>query len=196
MPFLDRRPDRPGRPRAGPRPTGPEDLEVDLLPPAGVDDRHRPGLEPPPVGRPTLAARRGSGPPRRAAAASPTGRCGRTAAGLSGLEALQEQGEEDPALVAAEGVDLVDDHVRDARRISRARLVSIRWSDSGVVIRMSGGLRTIRCRSAAGVSPLRTATRERAQRHRPAPRPSPGSPRAGPGGCGEMSWFRAFSGEM
>ena len=44
------------------------------------------------------------------------------------------------------------------RKVSRARLVSIRWSDSGVVIRMSGGLRTSLCRSADGVSPLRTAT--------------------------------------
>ena len=44
------------------------------------------------------------------------------------------------------------------RRTSRARLVSMRWSDSGVVIRMSGGFRTIRARSRAGVSPLRTAT--------------------------------------
>ena len=38
-------------------------------------------------------------------------------------------------------------------RVSRARLVSIRWSDSGVVIRMSGGRRTSFWRSDGGVSP-------------------------------------------
>ena len=43
-------------------------------------------------------------------------------------------------------------------RISRAFDVSSRNSDSGVVIRMSGGLRTWRERSDEGVSPDRTAT--------------------------------------
>ncbi len=33
------------------------------------------------------------------------------------------------------------------RRISLARLVNIKWSDSGVVIRMSGGFRTNLARS-------------------------------------------------
>ena len=41
---------------------------------------------------------------------------------------------------------------------SWARPVSIRYSDSGVVIRMSGGSRSIACRSRCGVSPVRTAT--------------------------------------
>ena len=43
---------------------------------------------------------------------------------------------------------------------SCARPVSIRYSDSGVVIRMSGGWRSIAWRSRCGVSPVRTATRQ------------------------------------
>jgi hypothetical protein len=47
--------------------------------------------------------------------------------------------------------------VSTARRISRAPEVSSRYSDSGVVMRMSGGCFTMRVRSACGVSPERTA---------------------------------------
>ena len=43
-------------------------------------------------------------------------------------------------------------------RMSRACEVSIRYSDSGVVIRMSGGLRSIAWRSRCGVSPVRSPT--------------------------------------
>ena len=43
-------------------------------------------------------------------------------------------------------------------RVSRACEVSIRNSDSGVVMRMSGGWVARRLRSAAGVSPVRTPT--------------------------------------
>ena len=42
--------------------------------------------------------------------------------------------------------------------ISRACEVRIRYSDSGVVTRMSGGWRTIAARSFWGVSPVRIAT--------------------------------------
>ena len=45
-----------------------------------------------------------------------------------------------------------------ARSVSRAREVSSRKSDSGVVMRMSGGLLSIAARSLGGVSPVRTAT--------------------------------------
>ena len=48
--------------------------------------------------------------------------------------------------------------VSTSRRVSRAEEVSIRYSDSGVVINTSGGLRRIRSRSRAGVSPERTPT--------------------------------------
>ncbi len=44
-------------------------------------------------------------------------------------------------------------------QVSRAREVSIRYSDSGVVMRMSGGLRSIAARSRWGVSPVRIPTR-------------------------------------
>ena len=44
------------------------------------------------------------------------------------------------------------------RKISRAWLVSIRYSDSGVVMRMSGGWRTMSRRSFCGVSPVRMPT--------------------------------------
>ncbi len=44
------------------------------------------------------------------------------------------------------------------RSISRACEVRIRYSDSGVVMRMSGGVRRIAARSRWGVSPVRMAT--------------------------------------
>ena len=43
-------------------------------------------------------------------------------------------------------------------RMFRACEVIIRYSDSGVVIRMSGGLRSIAWRSFCGVSPVRRPT--------------------------------------
>ena len=43
-------------------------------------------------------------------------------------------------------------------KIVRACEVSIRYSDSGVVMRMSGGWRTMSRRSLCGVSPVRIAT--------------------------------------
>ena len=49
--------------------------------------------------------------------------------------------------------------VSQARSVSRAADPSIRYSDSGVVIRMSAGSRSIWRRSRAGVSPVRTAMR-------------------------------------
>ena len=49
--------------------------------------------------------------------------------------------------------------VSTPRSASRALEVSRRNSDSGVVIRMSGGLAASRRRSSAAVSPVRTATR-------------------------------------
>ena len=42
--------------------------------------------------------------------------------------------------------------------VSRAREVSIRYSDSGVVMSTSAGLRSICWRSFCGVSPVRMAT--------------------------------------
>jgi hypothetical protein len=49
--------------------------------------------------------------------------------------------------------------VSTPRSVSRAFDVSIRYRDSGVVMRMSGGSRSSFCRSDDGVSPERTPTR-------------------------------------
>ena len=48
--------------------------------------------------------------------------------------------------------------VSTPRNVSRACEVSSKKSDSGVVMRMSGGVRSMRRRSSAGVSPVRTPT--------------------------------------
>ena len=79
-------------------------------------------------------------------------------------------------------------------RIWRAALVSSRKSDSGVVIRMSGGWRSIRRRSGAGVSPVRIATLMAGSR---LPRSSAcrDIPRSGACRLRSMSTVRAFSGE-
>ena len=63
-----------------------------------------------------------------------------------------------PRLVPATACTSSTITVSTPRRLSRAWLVSIRNSDSGVVIMMSGGWVTSRRRSAAGVSPERTPT--------------------------------------
>ena len=98
------------------------------------------------------------------------------------VQALQAEGEVGPALGRDHRVDLVDDHRVDVARASRALEVSSRNSDSGVVMRMSGGWAGKRRRTSAGVSPVRMPTvmsgsgwsRRAAAARRPA---------RGPGGC-------------
>jgi hypothetical protein len=63
--------------------------------------------------------------------------------------------------------------------VSRADDVSMRYSDSGVVTRTSGGWRTRSRRSAPGVSPVRAATRT-GGRLRPRRSPSRAMPVSGP----------------
>ena len=76
------------------------------------------------------------------------------------------------ALRAGDGVHLVDDHRLDAaQQLPRACEVSSRKSDSGVVIRMSGGSRSIAARSFCGVSPVRTRDAAAAERE-PGERPA------------------------
>ena len=76
------------------------------------------------------------------------------------LEPFEGEREVRAALVARDGVDLVDDH-----RLGRAQqrptlaLVTSRNSDSGVVTTKLGGWRSIAARSELVVSPVRTATR-------------------------------------
>ena len=115
-PLFDGRPDGAGRAEeAALIRARPEDLKVHGLAPAGVDDRDRSGLESP------LARGRGDASLTTQIARHllerPLG-CGKTDTqeGRLGdrLETLQEQGKEDPALVAADGVNLIDDHVGNA----------------------------------------------------------------------------------
>ena len=73
-------------------------------------------------------------------------------------EPLERQRQVRAALGRGDRVDLVDDAPPAPANSSWARPVSIRYSDSGVVIRMSGGWRSIAWRSRCGVSPVRTAT--------------------------------------
>ena len=76
--------------------------------------------------------------------------------------------------------------VSTVRSTSRAAEVSIRYSDSGVVIRMSGGSRRMAARSRCEVSPLRSATVGRRGNVIPA---------SGARRLRSMSWLSAFSGE-
>ena len=91
-----------------------------------------------------------------------------------------------PRLVAATAWISSTITVSTVRSTSRAAEVSIRYSDSGVVIRMSGGLRRIAARSRCDVSPLRSATVG-----------SRGNviPASGARRLRSMSWLSAFSGE-
>ena len=68
--------------------------------------------------------------------------------------------------------------------ISRAREVKIRYSDSGVVMSTSGGLRSIAWRSRCGVSPVRIATEM-----------SPPMPLSGARRLRSMSYDSAFKGD-
>ena len=74
------------------------------------------------------------------------------------LEPLEDEREVRAALGGRQRVDLVDDHGLDRRSVSRACEVSIRKSDSGVVIRMSGGCAAMRRARRPGVSPVRMPT--------------------------------------
>ena len=75
------------------------------------------------------------------------------------VEPLDREREVRAPLRACNGMHLVEDQRLGRSAASRAPCeVSSRKSDSGVVIRMSGGLRSIAARSFCGVSPVRTAT--------------------------------------
>ena len=118
-----------------------------------------------------------NGPPRRPAAPSPTARSvvpawrrlatRRAAPGESARCA--------PRLLPGDRVHLVDDDRLDAAQRLPACEVSSRKSDSGVVMRMSGGVLISFRRSSAAVSPVRIATLSPA---RP-PEPGRGVPYAG-----------------
>ena len=106
------------------------------------------------------AGRRGTGRSPRAGSASRTARC---AAGPAvgrrdwfSLSRSSVSARCEPRLVPATAWISSTITASTPVRISRAPLVSMRYSDSGVVIRMSGGRRRIAARSFCGVSPVRT----------------------------------------
>ena len=74
------------------------------------------------------------------------------------VQPFQGQGQVRATLVPGQGVHFVHDHPRPPRNASRAFEVSSRNNDSGVVIRMSGGLVASLCAPRWWVSPVRTAT--------------------------------------
>ena len=71
------------------------------------------------------------------------------------LQPFEREREMRAALCAGDGMHLVDESPCRPSAATRARDVSIRKSDSGVVIRMSGATRSIAARSFCGVSPVR-----------------------------------------
>ena len=86
--------------------------------------------------------------------------------------------------------------VRTVRSISRLRsAVSSRYSDSGVVTRMCGGVRSIAARSDCGVSPVRTAAVIRRRLQAALARPAAGCRARGSARFLWMSALSAFSGE-
>ena len=100
-----------------------------------------------------------------------------------------------PRLVAGDRVDLVDDHVSTPRSASRACEVSSRNSDSGVVIRMSGGLgREPAALLGRGVAGRGCRPRRRARAGRAAARPA-GCPASGARRLRSTSTASALSGE-
>ena len=111
------------------------DPQVEGLPRAGVHDRHRPRLP----GPQALAAAEDSGPPPRAAAASPRGRsAGAAAARPPPAARARARGAPRASCRRGRGSRRRSPS-RPTRGCARAREVRRRKSDSGVVIRMSGG---------------------------------------------------------
>jgi len=83
---------------------------------------------------------------------------------------------------------------RTGARILRAALVRMRNSDSGVVIRMSGGCLSMDRRTSAGVSPVRIAT-EMSGGTSPCDSIWRRIPTSGERRLRSTSWARAFSGD-
>ena len=125
------------------------DLQVQRLAHAGV---HHPALAP--------AAHQEAARPRPAGSGWPTGRCAARGARSCAPGARGVRARCAPRLVRATAWISSTITASTPSRISRACEVSIRYSDSGVVISTSGGWRSIAARSFCGVSPVRMATRD------------------------------------
>ena len=123
-----------------------DDLEVELLARAGVDERDR-----------ATAADEASDLLERSLRRRQAQALQRPL--QKRVETLDERARWAPRLVPATAWTSSRISVSTPRRISRACEVRSRKSDSGVVIRTSGGLRSTSRRSFCGVSPVRTATR-------------------------------------
>jgi hypothetical protein len=159
-PLLDGRPDRARSARAGRRPAADragrlaerghvldrdDDLHLDRLGRRRLDDDHLAG-----------AAEEAGDLVDRATVADRPIRCAGRLEQL--VEPLQRQRQVRAALGAGHGVHLVDDHRLDAAQRLAGAEVSTRNSDSGVVMKTSGGTLLKRRRSSAGVSPDRMPT--------------------------------------
>ena len=118
----------------------------------------RPSSRPRPAASTALPRRRGSARLRRADAASRTDRCAAAVRPRAHSSRSSDSARWAPRLVGTSAWISSTMTVSTERSASRAFEVSRRYSDSGVVIRMSAGSRWKRARSLAGVSPVRTAT--------------------------------------
>ena len=132
-----------------------DDLEVELLARAGVDERDRP------------AAARRTGRSPRAAAASPTARCAASAARRA-LEPLDRERQVRAALRAGDRVHLVEDQRLDrAQRLARLRgehqveRLRRRDQDVGRLLEQLAALLLRRVAGAHGDAHLRLEARER-----------------------------------
>ena len=109
--------------------------------------------------------RRGSARPRRAAARSPTGRCAADRARRSAASRSSESARCAPRLVGASAWISSTITVSTLRSVSRAREPSSRYSDSGVVTRISAGsracARALLGRRVAGAHARRAACAQR-----------------------------------
>src|SRR5690606_3131735 len=151
-------------------------------------------------GRTTLISR-GRPVPVRKAATSSTGstvadrpmRCAGSA--VSASSRASDSARCTPRFVPATAWTSSRITVSTPRSVSRACEVSIRNSDSGVVMRMSGGWVASRRRSAGGVSPVRTPTLSR-RRGRPSRSAVRAVPTSGEVRFRSTSTPSAFSGEM
>ena len=124
---------------------GDDDLQVELLAGAGVDEPDRPTARDEAADLLERPLRRGQPDALDGLADEP-------------VEPLDREREVRAPFGACNRMHLVEDQRRTSRSMSRPCEVRSRNSDSGVVIRMSGGLRSIAARSFCGVSPVRTAT--------------------------------------
>ena len=102
--------------------------------------------------------RTGSAPSPRAGAPWPTGRCAARGWPAAASSRSSDSARCAPRLVPATACTSSTMTVCTVASVSRAAEVSIRNSDSGVVMRMSGGLAISSRRRAGGVSPDRTPT--------------------------------------